>query len=430
MTKNIAERIKELDFQDCKVRVLNVDSQASFSNILIQVIGEMSNKSAPHRKFVQTFVLAEQPNGYFVLNDVFRYINDEEDDEAEFDGSQEGTPAAGHPSGGLSEAKTLKKDSKGLTSSADPVEQQHGAEIVNKRLEQKLLKGNGTKPGQSKSANGEAVMNGAATARAANALHAAEAPVAAVATKTDSHLSPSEAADAVADLDATEPEKPKDPEPTPAVSPGATTPAVASGTTPAPAKPAAPKTWANLVAASRSSASVAPSSTSSTPPAASQPRAAPPPNQPAPQPSPSLDGPTTQPQQGGAGWQTAGNEHTKRQARPHSMSGAGDKETVLAYVKNVTDKVPNDALKAALQKYGELAYFDVSRQKVSFFRPRRGCRQTDIGLTELCVCRVCDYGRLQCCRLCQSPFGWRRANLRRGASSSVRCLRRCWIYSR
>ncbi|KAL8954599.1 MAG: hypothetical protein Q9193_007180, partial [Seirophora villosa] len=43
----------------------------------------MSNKAAPHRKFVQTFVLAEQPNGYFVLNDIFRYIEDEEDFEPE-----------------------------------------------------------------------------------------------------------------------------------------------------------------------------------------------------------------------------------------------------------------------------------------------------------------------------------------------------------
>ncbi|KAF4507468.1 hypothetical protein G6O67_003960 [Ophiocordyceps sinensis] len=35
----IQERIKQLDFQDCKVRISNVDSQASFDNIVIQVIG-------------------------------------------------------------------------------------------------------------------------------------------------------------------------------------------------------------------------------------------------------------------------------------------------------------------------------------------------------------------------------------------------------
>lgn len=61
----------------------NVDSQSSASGgIIIQVLGEMSNKGGPWRKFAQTFFLAEQPNGYFVLNDIFRYLK-EDDDEAE-----------------------------------------------------------------------------------------------------------------------------------------------------------------------------------------------------------------------------------------------------------------------------------------------------------------------------------------------------------
>ncbi len=61
----------------------NVDSQESFKNIVVQVIGEISNKAAAHRKFVQTFVLAEQPKGYFVLNDIFRYILEDEEEEME-----------------------------------------------------------------------------------------------------------------------------------------------------------------------------------------------------------------------------------------------------------------------------------------------------------------------------------------------------------
>ena len=63
------------------MRVTNVDSQGSGDTIVIQVIGEMSNKSQPHRKFVQTFILASQTNGYFVLNDIFRYIKDDVDEE-------------------------------------------------------------------------------------------------------------------------------------------------------------------------------------------------------------------------------------------------------------------------------------------------------------------------------------------------------------
>lgn len=68
-----------MGFQDCKVYVSNVDSQSSASGgIIIQVLGEMSNNSGPWRKFTQTFFLAEQPNGYFVLNDIFRYLKDED----------------------------------------------------------------------------------------------------------------------------------------------------------------------------------------------------------------------------------------------------------------------------------------------------------------------------------------------------------------
>ncbi|KTW27620.1 hypothetical protein T552_02062 [Pneumocystis carinii B80] len=79
--QEIHEKILELGFSDCKVLVSNVDSQASASGgIVIQVLGEMSNCDGPSRKFAQTFFLAEQPNGYFVLNDIFRYLKEDIDD--------------------------------------------------------------------------------------------------------------------------------------------------------------------------------------------------------------------------------------------------------------------------------------------------------------------------------------------------------------
>lgn len=70
-----------LGFEDCKVFVSNVDSQGSAEGgIVVQVIGEMSNRGGAWRKFSQTFFLAQQPNGYFVLNDMFRYMKEEGDD--------------------------------------------------------------------------------------------------------------------------------------------------------------------------------------------------------------------------------------------------------------------------------------------------------------------------------------------------------------
>ncbi len=82
--KEIHNKITSIGFEDCKVFIHSVDAQSSANGgIIIQVIGEMSNRGEPWRKFVQTFFLAEQPNGYFVLNDIFRFLKDPENDESE-----------------------------------------------------------------------------------------------------------------------------------------------------------------------------------------------------------------------------------------------------------------------------------------------------------------------------------------------------------
>ncbi|KAI6040955.1 hypothetical protein EDC04DRAFT_2673611 [Pisolithus marmoratus] len=86
--QEIHNKITSLGFQDCKVYIHSVDAQSSANGgIIIQVIGEMSNHGDPWKKFVQTFFLAEQPNGYFVLNDIFRFLKEEstEDDASETD---------------------------------------------------------------------------------------------------------------------------------------------------------------------------------------------------------------------------------------------------------------------------------------------------------------------------------------------------------
>ncbi|KAF7732283.1 hypothetical protein EC973_005178 [Apophysomyces ossiformis] len=85
----IRDKIDELGYEDCKIRVTQVDSQGSASNgILVQVLGEMCSRDEPAQRFCQTFFLAPQPNGYYVLNDIFRFLKDEdlidtEDEEVE-----------------------------------------------------------------------------------------------------------------------------------------------------------------------------------------------------------------------------------------------------------------------------------------------------------------------------------------------------------
>ena len=65
------------------------------------------------------------------------------------------------------------------------------------------------------------------------------------------------------------------------------------------------------------------------------------------------------PSNDGSGWQTAGHDHKKTQSR------AGEEQPVLAYIKNVTEKVDANLLKQTLTRFGKLKHFDVSRQKVS-----------------------------------------------------------------
>lgn len=349
-----------MDIQDCKVRVSNVDSQESFKNIVVQVIGEMSNKAAPHRKFVQTFVLAEQPNGYFVLNDIFRYINEDEEEPENEDFAE--IEETAHPA--------IDVEPKTLTSSDDSSQQQHDVEQIDKKLEDAVL--NET-PTSSEDVNGDLSLPQNETVHELTELIPAEdAPAAAITTEENDEQP---AQDVIEDADIvgeTEPEKPKDPEPTPVASPPAPTPAKAISTpTPPPAapiKPAPRKTWANLVAAHSVVAPAVPNQGQPNPTSQATPQAKATPSlanrSVTPPTSSSEDTQGRTPQNGNAGWQMAGQENAKRQNRQQSISGNIEKDNVLAYIKNVTDRVDASLLKTTLLQYGRLVYFDVSRPKV------------------------------------------------------------------
>lgn len=75
-------------FKSCKVMISNIDCQKTFGNgVLIQVIGEMANEDQPAQKFIQSFLLAPQNAGYYVHNDVLRFLK--EDAGSEYDYSED-----------------------------------------------------------------------------------------------------------------------------------------------------------------------------------------------------------------------------------------------------------------------------------------------------------------------------------------------------
>ncbi|KAL7941595.1 hypothetical protein V8C42DRAFT_172291 [Trichoderma barbatum] len=344
----IQERIKQLDFHDCKVRVSNVDSQASFDNIVIQVIGEISNKSGEPKKFVQTFVLAQQPSGYFVLNDILRYISDDEEEQPAAEAELE-APAA--------EPEVAAQE---VPAAAEPesVEEEVNVEAVNAdEVDQKLQeasKVNGT--------DAEEPVVAAETAEAEP-----EKP-ASVDAETAAKEVAEEEAKEVAEL-------PKEPSPTPA-----TKPAPQPEAAPAePAAPAKPMTWASRIAAAAGPRPVVPLPKTATPPVAGQNKApapaAPAAAQPAaaaapaatsaaPAAAPTSAAPAAEASaKEASGWQTAGAE-SKRQNRPQSISAnVVEKEGTMGYVKYVTEKVQDADLRSALAAFGELTYFDINRAK-------------------------------------------------------------------
>ncbi|KAJ2796872.1 hypothetical protein H4R20_005388 [Coemansia guatemalensis] len=69
------------DYKDRRVEVTNVDMLPSIQgSIIIQVIGKMADNNQPFRRFAQTFFLAEQPSGYYLHNDILRYLKDDDEE--------------------------------------------------------------------------------------------------------------------------------------------------------------------------------------------------------------------------------------------------------------------------------------------------------------------------------------------------------------
>ncbi|KAL2486163.1 Nuclear transport factor 2 (NTF2) family protein with RNA binding (RRM-RBD-RNP motif) domain [Abeliophyllum distichum] len=71
----INEKILSLNYGDLRAEIKSVDAQESFNRgVHVLVTGYLTGKNNAVRNFSQTFFLAPQDNGYFVLNDIFRYM--------------------------------------------------------------------------------------------------------------------------------------------------------------------------------------------------------------------------------------------------------------------------------------------------------------------------------------------------------------------
>lgn len=279
-----------------------------------------------------------------MLNDIFRFLAEEPEEEEDL--QQESAPAEGvqepAPTAAVPEDASLNQGNELANSEEDLT-----------KVDEKL----------------EAAQHESASETAAPAAATEQVPEEIEAPKTEevpaavSEEAP-KAAEAPGVEETAQAEKPKAPVSTPARSAAKASPvAMPAG----PPKPAAPRTWASLAASAHKVATpvvAAPASqqapaqaksTTATQPAAAAPAAA----QAA---TPRDPSPSTS--QGEAtGWQTA-TGHKKEQSRAQNQGPAVDPDQKRAYIKNVYSQVEEGALRAAMTKFGEVEYLDVSRPKV------------------------------------------------------------------
>ncbi|KAJ4831842.1 hypothetical protein Tsubulata_017505 [Turnera subulata] len=75
----INEKILSLNYGDYTAEIKTADAQESHQKgVIVLVTGCLTGKDNVKKKFTQTFFLAPQDKGYFVLNDVFRFVGETE----------------------------------------------------------------------------------------------------------------------------------------------------------------------------------------------------------------------------------------------------------------------------------------------------------------------------------------------------------------
>ncbi|KAK8959167.1 hypothetical protein KSP40_PGU010507 [Platanthera guangdongensis] len=92
MTKAIDEKIRSMDYNECQTKIKTIDAQESLDGgVIVLVTGYLIGKDFVKKDFTQTFFLATQDNdnSYYVLNDIFRYVEDNDLQQQEQEFTQE-----------------------------------------------------------------------------------------------------------------------------------------------------------------------------------------------------------------------------------------------------------------------------------------------------------------------------------------------------
>jgi hypothetical protein len=320
----------ELDFEDCKVLVSNLDCQGSIhGGIVVQVLGEMSNRGGLAQKFVQTFFLAEQPKGYYVHNDIFRFLKDDHEEEQDEE-VEEHEREQDEEDEDLTEMYAEKADEE----DDDMIEYPAlatGAEVV---------------------VIVPAVESKVAVAQESAAAAEANRPVATTPAKKPEPVEPRAKTETAPPVEVSQPIHPETaPAPAPVQAPPVQAP---------PAGPAKPKTWANLAAATSKAASPA-VVTAPVKPQTSTPT------------------PTSHnhvPNHGHGHGHGQG-QHQNQGGYAQGQGQYRRPEYHSIFIKNVNDRITEEQLREAFTKFGRIKHLDTKQKK--------GCAFMDFATPESVV---------------------------------------------
>ncbi|XP_039058094.1 nuclear transport factor 2-like isoform X3 [Hibiscus syriacus] len=142
----INEKVLSLNYEDYTAEIKTVDAQDSFEKgVIVVVSGCLTGKDNIRKKFTQTFFLAPQDNGYFVLNDVFRYIADTElqnnvlvNEISEQGSTYATTPEPGLPHDHLLDDPLINPEEEDINNGAevcDPSDEEEGSVIEEEVVE-------------------------------------------------------------------------------------------------------------------------------------------------------------------------------------------------------------------------------------------------------------------------------------------------------
>ncbi|KAG0248592.1 hypothetical protein BG011_010120 [Mortierella polycephala] len=314
----IRDKILSLGFEGCKVLVSNLDCQSSNNGgIVIQVLGEMSNRAEPSQRFVQTFFLAAQHMGYYVLNDIFRYLKEDTQEEcveeaedykeAEDIASQstesfvvaEESETTVAPVDVMVEEVTLELEVQDEMPAPAPAVVEEKNRVPEEKAEEKADKKDGKKSDKKDSKDAQAEIK--------------------------------------EEAEVTEKQEPTEPAVKESVAPSATViepesaPSAAPEPAPASVQPPKPKTWANLFTAAKAApVNVAQAS-------------------PKPQP------------QSQASQAQASQAHG--QNKPQGARANGREEYHSIYIKNVTERMTIDQLREAFTKFGRVKHLEFTQKR-------------------------------------------------------------------